>query len=102
MSGSGLYEPNCWIHFVEQGVQISYMMSSLAFESVLLTVGMFQLSPVPEKLGLSLSVNICTKPGKFYWRGRLGTIDLLMLTGLDLLLFMLKNYLPFLQNKLPL
>jgi hypothetical protein len=25
ISGSGLYEPNYWIHFVEQSAQISYV-----------------------------------------------------------------------------
>jgi hypothetical protein len=42
--------------------------------------------------------NVC--PRKSYWRGRLSTIDLLMLTSLDQLLFMLKILFTFLQNKL--
>ncbi len=38
---------------------------------------------------------------KSYWRGRLSTVDLLVLTRLDQLLFYWKYYIPLLQNKLP-
>jgi hypothetical protein len=40
-------------------------------------------------------------PGKSYGRGRLNTVDLLVLTSLDHLLFKLKILFTFLQNKLP-
>jgi hypothetical protein len=38
--------------------------------------------------------------GKSYWRGRLSTVDLLVLNSLDQFLFTLKILLTFLQNKL--
>ncbi len=34
-------------------------------------------------------------------KGRLSTVDLLVLTTLDQVIFALKYHLPFLQNKLP-
>jgi hypothetical protein len=40
------------------------------------------------------------KTGKSYWTGRLNTIDLLILTSLDHLLFLLK-IVTFLSKKLP-
>jgi hypothetical protein len=40
-------------------------------------------------------------PRKSYWRGRLSTVDLLVLTSLDKLLFILKPLFANLQNKLP-
>ena len=41
------------------------------------------------------------KPGKTNWRGRLSTVDLLVLTSLDQLLLKLKTLFTFLLNKLP-
>ncbi len=42
------------------------------------------------------------QPGKSYWRGRLSTIDLLVLSGLDQLLFMLKILFTFFPKLLTL
>ncbi len=39
------------------------------------------------------------KPGKSYWRGRLRTVDLLVLTSLDQLLFILKILFTFLTKQ---
>ncbi len=39
--------------------------------------------------------------GKSYWGGRLGTLDFLVLTSLDQLIYILKFLFSFLQNKLP-
>jgi hypothetical protein len=39
------------------------------------------------------------KPGNPYWRGRLSTVDLLALTSLDQLLFIMQTLCTFLQNK---
>ncbi len=47
------------------------------------------------------SAFVRTYAGKSYWRGRLTTVDLLVLTTLDQLIFILKILFMFLQNKLP-
>jgi hypothetical protein len=47
----------------------------------------------------ALPANI--RPGNLYWRGRLSTVDLLVLTSINQLIFRLKIFLPVLQNKLP-
>ncbi len=39
--------------------------------------------------------------GKSYWRGRLSTVDLLVLSSLDQLLFLWKYYLPFYKTSCP-
>ncbi len=41
------------------------------------------------------------RPGNPYWRERLSTVDLLVLTSLDQQLLYWKHFLPILQNKLP-
>ncbi len=41
------------------------------------------------------------QPGKSIWRGRLSTVDLLVLTSLNHLIFKLKILFTFQQNKLP-
>ncbi len=41
------------------------------------------------------------RPGNPYWRGRLSTVDLLVLTSLDQLVKILKTLFTFLQSKLP-
>jgi hypothetical protein len=49
--------------------------------------------------GQSREANVIAYSGKSYCRGRLSTVDLLVLTKLDQIIFILKIY--FLQNKLP-
>jgi len=41
-----------------------------------------------------------TKPGNPNWKGRISTVDLLLLTSSNLLLFILKLHFSFLQNNL--
>ncbi len=54
-----------------------------------------------EVISLVVSNRHTVSAGKPYQRGRLSTINLLVLTGLDQLLFILKIVSTFLQKKLP-
>jgi hypothetical protein len=54
----------------------------------------------PIHLSAKVAVGACQKAGKSYLRGRVSTVDLLVLASLDQLLVILKYYLRLLQNGL--
>ncbi len=52
------------------------------------------INPNPAKLAPKIWLVRSLFPGKTFWRGRTSTVDLLVLTSLDQLLFVLKKYFP--------
>ncbi len=59
----------------------------------------FLPSPLFGYLFISLSVCLYVSTGKPYGRGRLNTVDLLVLTCIDQLLYKLNNFLPFFTKR---